>query len=701
MSNFIVLVKQVPDISQISDNAFDARTGTLIRSRLDAVINELDVQALSLANQMRRESGGEGEIICLSMGPPRAESVLRFCLSRCADRAILLSDKRLGGADTVATANPLACAVRKVAEDILGGDEDYFVICGMQSVDGDTAQVPPQIAEELGMGCVSYVTDCFWRVDRFEFTRIISGGSQVVAVTSVPAVITVAKHDYPVFPTFSSTRRANRLEVEKWGTDDIKATSTGIEGSKTSVIRVFPPGKSDRTCRRLEDCKSLANVIFNSLKAWSDKRKNRPDDASRGYILPSKRSDNFERCFETTVKENEDFAVLAKTLRKENISDVGEVDEKVKKKLLDSADNRFHEKALEDMLNGLKLNQSTFKGEVWVIAEHNGYEIHGSTFELLGKARELADSLEEDVGLCLAGYGLGGLAGSLAAAGADKIYLIESKLLKEFDPGSYRKVIAECIDKHRPQIVLFGATPRGRVLAPMISYSLGCGLTADCTSLEVRDRTRRGQIGILLQTRPALGGNVMASICSKDCQCQMATARPGIMKPLQYDYSKKYELINHEISVGADDIHLDVIRSERSRSEVNFNAEVIVSGGKGMQNRDNYERLVGALCDTISDKLKVTVERGATRGAVERGFAERARQVGQTGTAVGGKLYVALGISGAIQHMIGIANTETIVAINTDPNAPILKQSDFYLLGSVEEKVPELVEELKGYEADG
>jgi len=151
MSNYIVLVKQVPDVSQITDNAFDPETGTLIRTRLASVINELDTQALGFANRMRQLSGDkDAKIVALTMGPPMAEEVLRYSLSRCADTVVMLTDRALGGADTVATANPLACSIRKIAKELFNGSDDYFVVSGMQSVDGDTAQVPPQTSLILG-----------------------------------------------------------------------------------------------------------------------------------------------------------------------------------------------------------------------------------------------------------------------------------------------------------------------------------------------------------------------------------------------------------------------------------------------------------------------------------------------------------------------------------------------------------------------
>jgi len=203
-------------------------------------------------------------------------------------------------------------------------------------------------------------------------------------------------------------------------------------------------------------------------------------------------------------------------------------------------------------------------------------------------------------------------------------------------------------------------------------------------------------VGILLQTRPALGGNVMATICTKDSRSQMATARPGVMRRLPDDPTRTGTVVRCPAKITPDDLCMQVIDTELAAGSVNFEAAVIVSGGKGLQNRDNYEALLSSLCAALRRRLGTEVERGASRAAVERGFAERVRQVGQTGTAVSPKLYLALGISGAIQHMIGIADTETIIAVNNDPNAPILKMCDYYMVANVEDVVPQLVAALEG-----
>jgi electron transfer flavoprotein alpha subunit len=695
MANYIVLVKQVPDVSQITDNAFDPETGTLIRSRLASVINELDTHALAVAHRMKEISGDErAKVVCLTMGPPAAEQVLRYGLARCADTAVLLTDKALGGADTWATANPISFAVRRIGKELFAGLSDYFVITGMQSVDGDTAQVPPQVAEELSAPCVAYVTDVGFRNGRFEFTRIVSGGSEVVGLKRQPAVITVAKYEYPLFACFTRTRWAEKTKVIQWTADDIKAPSIGAKGSKTAVIRVFAPGKSARKCQRINSPAALAAVIKESLAGANEQSEESAKEA-QSYILPSQRPHPLDRSFEGLSKDQDEYTFLCDKLRLLGIANAAEVDDYIKQKIIHESQGHLHIKSLEDMLGGLVHTEPSFSGPVWVTVEHSDGRIHPATFELLGKARGLADSLATEVGAVLAGHNVRTMSDELIQAGTDSVYLIEHKLLAGFDPVTHHKVIADCVLRHKPQIVLFAATPQGRVLAPMVSYRCKCGLTADCTGLEIRDRSRFGQVGVLMQTRPALGGNVMATIVTKNSAVQMATARPGVMKRLPEDKNRKGKIIEHKVALTQRDVSLEIIKTEKASGAMSFDSDVIVSGGKGMQNRDNYERLLTMLCTCLRQRLDTTVEKGASRAAVEHGFAERIAQVGQTGTSVAPKVYIAVGISGAIQHMIGVANTRTIVAINSDPAAPIFKQCDYYIVGTAEEVMPQLVEALQ------
>jgi electron transfer flavoprotein alpha subunit len=699
MSHYIVLVKQVPDVSQVTDQAFDPQTGNLVRSRLPNVINELDTQALAFAHHMRRLGHDpEAKVVVLTMGPPMAEEILRYSLARCADAAVLLTDKALGGADTVATANPLAFAIRKIARDLLGGTDDYVIVSGMQSVDGDTAQVPPQLAEEMGLSCIAYVTDVRRTDGRFEFARIISGGTQVVACRRLPVVVTVAKYPYPLFAGFATSRWANAVKVIQWGAEDIKATLIGVKGSKTTVIRVFPPAPTTRRCVHVETAEQLAQVLADSLRkggVQSDQVK------TESYLLPVRRTSKRDRRFEATEREQQDYQFLADQLKEFGVTDPGQVDQATLEKIVAASHTRLNAAAVQEMLQGYKATEPEYKGPVWVVAEYDGRAVHTSTFELVGKARQLADGLGAKVGVCVAGSGLDKVSDSLIAAGADEVILVDHPLLVAFDPITYRKAVADAIAAHWPQIVLYAATPQGRALAPMISYRLSCGLTADCTGLDIRDVSRKGEIGLLLQTRPALGGNVMATIRTKNSCCQMATIRPGVMTRLPADPKRKGRVIRHPVELTDQDLSWQVLQTERASADVDFGVDLIVSGGRGLQTQAAYQQTVSDLCKVIADGLHVRVQKGASRSAVERGFTERAYQVGQTGTSVAPTVYLALGISGAIQHMIGVAKSQTIVAINSDPHAPIFKYADYYLVGTAEQAVPSLTSALQGLAKGG
>ncbi|NUO08290.1 MAG: electron transfer flavoprotein subunit beta [Candidatus Brocadia sp.] len=693
MSNYIVLVKQVPDVTQITGNAFDPETGTLKRGALPSVINKLDTDALAFASKMRQAS--HGKIVCLTMGPPMAKDVLAYSLSRCADIALLLTDRALGGADTPATANPLAYAIRRIVRDMFNGSDDYVVVAGMQSVDGDTAQVPPQVAEELQIPCIAYATDVEFVDDKFRIKKIVSGGNQWIIPKALPCVVTVANYEYPLFASFHRSRWANKFTVVNWSAEDIKPTLFGANGSKTRVIRVFPPPKSSRKNKQVSNIGEFVTELVMDYKKGGFHSASETEGAD--YALPSGRAgDPFNRDYEFTDKEAALFKKVAQAFSRLAITDVNQLHEPLVDRVQELLGEKTPKRMILEMFEGYKITQPAYTGDVWVIAEHDGEKTIDVTSELLGKASSLAKSLNVKVGAVIAGQKCRHMANGLIAAGADDVHILEDELLKEFRPVPYRKVIAEVIKRHDPQIVLFGATPLGRVLAPMVAYRLGCGLTADCTGLNIRDNTRRGAIAILLQTRPALGGNVMATICTINSQIQMATARPGVMKRLKPDPSRRGNIIEHRIDLSELDIDFDIIRTELSGGSAQLTtADVVVSGGKGLRNRDTYNKLVNDLSLALQEKLHCQVERGASRAAVEHGFTDRIHQVGQTGTAVSSKLYIALGISGAIQHLIGIENTGIIVAVNSDPQAPIFKHSDYCITGNAEEIVPQIIDALR------
>ncbi|MHC4270267.1 MAG: FAD-binding protein [Planctomycetota bacterium] len=693
MSNYIVTVKQVPDITQITGNAFNPETGTLKRGTLPSVINKLDADALAFANKMKHLS--PGKIVCLTMGPPTAKEILTYSLSRSADSAVLLTDRVLGGADTPATANPLAYAIKKIAKDIFNGNDDYIVISGMQSVDGDTAQVPAQIAEELQIPCIAYATEVEFINGKFRIEKIVSGGNQWVSPKTFPFVITVANYEYPLFASFQRSRWANKFSVINWTADDIKPTLFGYDGSKTRVTRVFPPPKSSRKKILFHNINEFVSELVTNYKKGGTRGISGGKEAE--YIVPSDRPGGlFQRNYEGTDKEINAYKQVTQALSKLGITKVDQLNESLVDRVKEHLQEKLSKKMLQEMIKGYKITQTSYSGDVWVIAEHDGEKMNDVTYELLGKATHLAKPLGVRVGVVIAGKKCRHMANDLIAAGADDVHIIEDVLLEDFRPGPYRNAVVDVIKSHNPQIVLFGATPQGRVLAPMIAYRLGCGLTADCTSLDIRDNSKSGNIAILMQTRPALGGNIMATIITKDSRIQMATARPGVMKKNNPDHSRKGNIIEHSVTLAEPDIEFDIIKTELSGGSAKLsNADVIVSGGRGLRNRDNYDKLVSDLAAVIRKKLDCQVEFGASRAAVEQGFINRTHQVGQTGTAVSPKLYIALGISGAIQHLIGIENAEIIVAINSDPQAPIFKHSDYYIVGNAEEIVPQITEALR------
>jgi electron transfer flavoprotein alpha subunit len=623
--NYIILIKQVPDIKNIPKEAWDWEKGTLKRGLLDNVCNELDKQALAFGIRMREQQ--KGKTVALTMGPPFAEDVLRYALSIGVDYGVLLTDRKLGGADTAATAYPLAQAIRKVEKEIFNGDKNYIIVSGMQSVDGDTAQVPPQIAEELGIVHIAYATSFSFDNGSLRVERITRRGTEAVASENYPCLVTVTEWTQPLNASFSRTRWAHSQELYQWSADDVNADEShiGLAGSRTNVVKIFSPKEvSQRICVFENDLGKLVTMIKEKYTAEAE---------------------------------------------------VAEEEEKPKYQLPEG-------------------KKSDYKGDVWVYAEQEGGELHPSSFELLGKATELADPLGEKVGAVLVGRDIKGLAKELIAYGAEKVYIAEHELLENFLPLPYTKAISGMIEKYKPQMMLFSATPLGRELGPRVAYSSRSGLTADCTGLDIIDFKRGDteRVGILMQTRPALGGNVMASIITQNSTVQMSTARPGVMKALESDKTRKGEIFEYSPGLTEADLGAKIVSAEirQCASELK-DARIIVSGGRGLKSKECFEQYINPLAEGFSKFLDKETMVGASRLAVESGFIDRSHQVGQTGQTVKPRLYIAIGISGAVQHVTGMQSSDIIVAINKDPNARIFKVADYGVVGNLEEIVPELI----------
>jgi electron transfer flavoprotein alpha subunit len=326
--------------------------------------------------------------------------------------------------------------------------------------------------------------------------------------------------------------------------------------------------------------------------------------------------------------------------------------------------------------------------EVWVyIEQHNG-KIADVSLELLGKATFLAEQLHVKVGAVLLGSEIQSLADTLFTYGADKVYLADNTLLKEYITLPYAKVVVDLIKDYQPQIVLYGATTTGRDVAPRIASELRVGLTADCTDLQIGDYTLKEKEykDILYQIRPAFGGNIIATIVSPDHRPQMATVREGVMKMNTPDASKKGKVIKYSADIPAEIMLTDILKKFQQEKTVNLKgAKIIVSGGMGVGSKENFQ-LIHDLAHALGAEV------GGSRAAVDAGFISKDHQVGQTGTTVRPKLYIAVGISGQIQHMAGMNQASRIVAINSDPDAPIFQIAHYGIVGDLNEVVPRFIE---------
>lgn len=316
---------------------------------------------------------------------------------------------------------------------------------------------------------------------------------------------------------------------------------------------------------------------------------------------------------------------------------------------------------------------------VWVFAEQREGSLSPVAFELLGKARSLAADLGQEVSAVLLGYQISELTQSLFDFGADQVYLAQHKALRDYRTLSYAKAMESLIMEYKPNILLMGATHIGRDLAPRLSRRVGVGLTADCTELSIDPEE-----GILLQTRPAFGGNVMATIANRYSRPQMATVRPGVMEAVKRPSSKK-KVIKHKISLTEKEIGSKVLEhfKEKKKGVSLGDASVIVAGGRGVGNETGMKALF-SLAKALGGEV------AGTRIIVEEGWIPVERQVGQTGQTVRPEIYIACGISGAIQHRAGMLGSRYVIAINKDPGAPIFQVADWGIVGDLHQVVPEL-----------
>ena len=322
---------------------------------------------------------------------------------------------------------------------------------------------------------------------------------------------------------------------------------------------------------------------------------------------------------------------------------------------------------------------------VWVYAEQRGGKLMNVAIELLGEGRKLADEIGTELCAVLVGSECDDLVDELFAYGAEKVYYANNPELKNYTTDGYTAAVYRAVLKYKPEIVLYGATHIGRDLAPSVAVKCGTGLTADCTKLDIDPETKG-----LRQTRPAFGGNLMATIICPNHRPQMSTVRPGVMAKPEKVEGKKGELIDLNVKFKKGEIRqqvLDVVKKVGEMASLT-DAKIIVSGGRGIGGPEGFD-IIRQLADALGGSI------GSSRACVDAGWIDHAFQVGQTGTTVKPDLYIACGISGAIQHLAGMSNSKYIVAINKNESAPIFEVADYGIVGDLFKVIPALIEELK------
>ncbi|TKJ21604.1 MAG: electron transfer flavoprotein subunit alpha [Promethearchaeota archaeon Loki_b32] len=323
--------------------------------------------------------------------------------------------------------------------------------------------------------------------------------------------------------------------------------------------------------------------------------------------------------------------------------------------------------------------------DIWIVAEIKDDKVRNVSFELLGKAKELADELKQKVCVLLLGDNVKKFAQDFSNRGANRIYIAEHEALKDYYTETYSSVVTGIISKYKPNIVLYPATINGRDLAPRVAATLELGLTADCTGLSIHD-------GLLLQTRPAFGGNIMADIICPATRPQMATVRPNVMEMASIQDSNNAEIIDIPVNIDLQGVKVktkEVISETASECGIPVcEADTIVSGGRGVGSKENFK-----LIEDLAKVLNAAV--GASRAAVDLGWIPKSQQVGQSGTTVSPKIYIACGISGTIQHLVGMKSSDIIIAINKDPEATIFNVANYGIVGDLCEVVPLLTKALK------
>ena len=602
----IVCIKQVPNTEEVR---IDPVNNTLVRSGVESIINPLDLNAIEEAVRIKENYGGK--VIALTMGPLQAQEVIKEAIARGADEGYLLSDRKFGGADTLATSYTLSEAIK-----YLGGAD--IIICGKQAVDGDTAQVGPGIAEFLNIPHIAYVSNIRNIKDDFIELEAMNDNGYSIVKSSIPLLITVVKSiNIPRLTNLLQWAIARRKKIPIIDGDTLKLEQSrlGLKGSPTRVKKIKIVNYSKKVKILNGNLKEISKEIFNIIRA------NKKDASKQGKI-------------------------------------------------------RFN-------LNRIKNIQES--RNILVIGESLEDKIKRVTYELAGVAKKLAYKRNAITKVVFLNSNFDKILKLNSLPDVHKIYLIEDPELKLFNVEKFANVLNDFIIMEKPEIILGGATSIGRSLLPRIAVKLKTGLTADCTELDIDDDT-----GNLLQKRPAYGGNILATIICPEKKPQMATVRPHVMP--YYDICEKNIPEIHRINPlkGSlkSSIEIKKVITENKKSKDIANESLIISGGKGINGKEGF-----AILSKLVEYTGGAV--GASRSAVEAGWISYSQQVGQTGRTVQPRIYIACGISGAIQHLVGMQSSDIIIAINKDQHAPIFRISDYGVILDYKVVIQELINRFK------
>jgi len=613
----IVCIKQVPLLSALR---FDPETRRLVREGVPLEVNELDVYALTEAVRLRTLHGGE--VIAITMGPPQAHEALATALAIGADRAIHLNDRAFGGADTAATALALSLAIAPEHPDL--------IFCGRHSIDAETSQVGPEIAEILALPQISAIQkiDLRKRNGKTEViaTRETDEGSETLSVP-LPALVTAAERlNDGIWPDEHAIREASKLneryQVVTAADLNVDSNLLGQKGSPTWVSDVEPDTHT-REGRVLtnEDPLKLVELLVDDLQA-------------HGFL---------------------DLEKLAQS--------------------------RFHRHSAASQ----RLGEPLPGRAVWVIAELSPQGIRSVTLELLGKGIELAAKLQGELAAVLIGgtEDTSSHAATLAAYGAERIYVASDHALERYTTDGYAAVLSEAIVTYRPAVVLLGSTANGRDLAPRVAARLKLGLTGDCIDLAIDDQQR------LVQYKPAFGNQIISLIRSNTLPA-MSTLRPGMLHAAEADFSRVPAIEHIPTNNIASRIRTQIINHEYRDVGVEEleSAQIILGIGIGMGEPEHYPQVY-----QLAALLNAAI--GSTRNVTDKGWLPKQTQIGLTGRAVAPQLYLALGIRGAAEHIAGIRKADYVVSINKNRRAAIFRHSDVGVIGDVHILLPLLIKHLE------